>query len=92
MRLIYADGKNLTETDHVRKAPDKVFAVIGPFENHQDKRDLQELLFHAVRNWIMDKNRIVGAYDESQVRRVGKKKTEIRLADLGEMTDEDLEI
>ena len=53
VRLIFADGEYLSTLTHVRKSPKKVFAVIGPFEGHIDKQDLQEALEKACRkfNW-----------------------------------------
>jgi hypothetical protein len=51
MRLIYGDGKYLSGMDHVKQNPGKVFAVIGPFEGHTDKPDLQDALQILLRGF-----------------------------------------
>ena len=43
LRIIYGDGEHLNGVDSVRRNPGKVFAVIGPFDNHMDK-DKQVLM------------------------------------------------
>lgn len=51
VRVIYGDGKYLSGMDHVRKNPNKVFAVIGPFDSHTDKSDLQDMLETLLRGY-----------------------------------------
>lgn len=52
VRLIYGDGESLSDMDHVRRAPRKVFAVIGPFDGHTDKPELQEMILAALREYL----------------------------------------
>ena len=51
MRIIYADGERLNTVDSVLKNPRKVFAVIGPFDGHLDKTDLQDALLSLLRRY-----------------------------------------
>ena len=51
VRIIYGEGKYLSGTDHAKENPDKVFAVIGPFETHTDKSDLQDALMFVLRGY-----------------------------------------
>jgi hypothetical protein len=51
MRIIYTDGRNLCDVDSVRRDPDKVFAVIGPFESHLDAPGLQEAILRALQEF-----------------------------------------
>ena len=51
VRIVYADGSSLSKTEHVRKDPDHVFAVIGPFKNHQDCAELQAQLTMLLSAW-----------------------------------------
>jgi hypothetical protein len=44
VRLIFGDAEYLSGMDHVTKNPGKVFAVIGPFDAHTDKPELQDIL------------------------------------------------
>jgi hypothetical protein len=47
VRLIFSDDPNQFMAEY----PRKVFAVIGPFESHQDRLDLQEALRQAVMEY-----------------------------------------
>lgn len=49
MRIIYSDDPG--RVDSVRKNPGKVFAVVGPFEGHMDKADLQLALEDILRRY-----------------------------------------
>lgn len=49
VRVIYSDDPS--GVDSVTKNPGKVFAVIGPFDNHTDKGDLQDMLETLLRGY-----------------------------------------
>lgn len=51
VRMIFADGEHLSTVDSVQSNPGKVFAVIGPFEGHMDKADLQKMLQTLCRGY-----------------------------------------
>lgn len=46
-RVIYSDDPG--GVDSVTKNPGKIFAVIGPFDDHTDKQDLMNALELVVR-------------------------------------------
>lgn len=48
-RLIFSDDPG--GVDVVSKNPGKVFAVIGPFDDHADKGDLQDMLETILRGY-----------------------------------------
>lgn len=54
VRLIFGDGEHLSGMDHVTHNPGKVFAVIGPFDNHTDKADLQDMLETLLRGYNLE--------------------------------------
>lgn len=54
VRLIYGDGEYLAGMDHVKNNPGKVFAVIGPFDKHTDKSELQDALDLLARGWNVE--------------------------------------
>jgi hypothetical protein len=54
VRIIYGDGEHLSGMDHVRENPGKVFAVIGPFDGHTDKPELQDMLQTLLRGFNLD--------------------------------------
>ena len=49
VRMILSDDPG--GVDVVAKNPGKVFAVIGPFDEHTDKADLQDMLETICRGW-----------------------------------------
>jgi hypothetical protein len=49
VRIIYSTDPG--GVDSVTKSPGKVFAVIGPFDDHTDKGDLQDMLETVLRGW-----------------------------------------
>lgn len=49
VRIIYSDDPG--GVDVVTKNPGKVFAVIGPFDEHTDKADLQDMLQVVLRGY-----------------------------------------
>lgn len=51
VRLAYTDGDILHKADVVQSNPGKIFAVIGPFDNHTDKTKLQEALLLVCRGF-----------------------------------------
>lgn len=51
VRMIYGEGAYLSGLDVVRTAQDKIFAVIGPFDAHQDKIGLQRALEAVLRTY-----------------------------------------
>lgn len=51
VRIIFGDGWSLSRVDSVESNPDKVFAVIGPFDGHMDKQDLQDALQMLLRGF-----------------------------------------
>jgi hypothetical protein len=54
VRIIFGDGEHLSGMDHVTKNHGKVFAVIGPFDNHTDKADLQDMLEAVCRGFNVE--------------------------------------
>jgi hypothetical protein len=54
VRLVYGDGEYLSGMDHVKNNPGKVFAVIGPFDEHTDKTDLQDALLMLCRGFNIE--------------------------------------
>lgn len=54
VRLIYSDGEALSGVDSVTENPGKVFAVIGPFDNHTDKPELQDMLDIICRGFNLE--------------------------------------
>lgn len=54
VRVIYGDGEHLSGTDSVTKNPGKVFAVIGPFDGHADKPELQDALEMLLRGYNLE--------------------------------------
>lgn len=51
VRLIYSDNPSIA----VRDMPGKVFAVIGPFDCHSDKLELQKILETILRGYNVEK-------------------------------------
>lgn len=51
VRIIYSDGEALSGVDSVKKNPGKVFAAIGPFDDHMDKQELMDALEFVCRGW-----------------------------------------
>jgi hypothetical protein len=51
VRCIFGEGEHLNGVDSVTKNPGKVFAVIGPFDGHTDKPDLQDALEVLLRGY-----------------------------------------
>lgn len=51
VRVIYGDGAFLTKCDHVQENIAKVFAVIGPFDGHMDKMELQRAIEMVCRGY-----------------------------------------
>lgn len=51
VRLIYGDGEHLNRVSSVADNPGKVFAVIGPFDGHMDKMDLQRMIEALCRGY-----------------------------------------
>jgi len=49
VRLGFGDGEHLHRMSLVTENPNRVFAVIGPFEGHMDKMDLQNALTMLLR-------------------------------------------
>lgn len=49
VRIIYSDAPE--RAGSVSSNPGKVFALIGPFDGHLDKTDLQKALNMVVRGW-----------------------------------------
>jgi len=58
VRLLFGDGEYLSGMDHVVRNPGKVFAVIGPFEEHTDKQDLQDALEKVCREFNTRRARV----------------------------------
>lgn len=54
VRLVFGDGRYLSGMDHVSKNPRKIFAVIGPFEHHTDKPELQDVLEVLCRGYNVE--------------------------------------
>jgi len=54
VRLIFGDGEHLSGMDHIKQSPGKVFAVIGPFDGHTDKQDLQNTLETICRGYNLE--------------------------------------
>lgn len=54
VRMIFGDAEHLSGMDHVKNNPGKVFAVIGPFDEHTDKPDLQEMLETVLRGYNLE--------------------------------------
>lgn len=54
VRMIFGDGEYLSGCDSVRSNPGKVFAVIGPFDGHTDKQDLQDALTTLLRGYNLE--------------------------------------
>jgi hypothetical protein len=52
VRVIYSDDPG--GVDVVTKNPGKVFAVIGPFDEHTDKADLQDMLETLLRGYNLE--------------------------------------
>lgn len=55
VRLLFGDGEALSGMDHVKSNPGKVFAVIGPFDGHTDKPDLQDMLEAICRGYNLER-------------------------------------
>ena len=55
VRIIYSDAPGLA--DVVTENPGKVFAVIGPFDGHMDKEDLQLMLYTTLRGFNLEPTR-----------------------------------
>ena len=53
MRIIYTAGDDVGRVDSVTLDPDKIFAVIGPFESHMDAPELQEAIEAVCRQWLL---------------------------------------
>lgn len=51
-RLIFSDDPG--RVDVITKNPGKVFAVIGPFDDHTDKGDLQDMLETILRGYNLE--------------------------------------
>jgi hypothetical protein len=56
VRLIFGDGEYAAGMDHVKQNPGKVFAVIGPFDDHTDKPELQNALATFCRGWNLEES------------------------------------
>ena len=54
VRMIFSDDPG--GVDSVTKNPDKIFAVIGPFDSHSDKADLQDMLETVLRGYNLEVN------------------------------------
>lgn len=54
VRLGYTDGENLHRAGLVTDNPGKVFAVIGPFDGHMDKPELQKALDMLLRGFNIE--------------------------------------
>ena len=54
VRLIWSDGPG--GVDSVVKNPGKVFAVIGPFENHAQPPELMDALEYLVRGFNLEQS------------------------------------
>ena len=54
VRMIFGEGEHLSGMDHVKENPGKVFAVIGPFDKHTDKQDLQDVLKTVCRGYNVE--------------------------------------
>lgn len=54
VRLVFGDGEYLSGMAHVKANPNKVFAVIGPFDNHTDKPALQDMLEVVCRGYNLE--------------------------------------
>jgi hypothetical protein len=54
VRLLFGGGAYLSGMDHVKGNSDKVFAVIGPFEGHMDKQELQDALELVCRGFNLE--------------------------------------
>jgi len=52
VRMIFTDGP--ANNDLVRDNPGKVFCVIGPFENHGDKLELEKALQLVCRGFNLE--------------------------------------
>ncbi len=50
VRIIYTDGPGSAMPEH----KGKVFALIGPFEAHDDKMELQKMLLTLIRGWNIE--------------------------------------
>lgn len=55
IRVIYSDDPG--GVDSVRKNPGRLFAVIGPFDEHADQASLREALEMVVRGHNYDQDR-----------------------------------
>ena len=54
VRLVFGDGRYLSGMDHVKDNHNKVFAVIGPFDTHTSKAELQDALEIFCRGWNIE--------------------------------------
>lgn len=53
IRAVYTDAPEVAMTEH----RGKVFAVIGPFDSHTDKSDLQDALRMLLRGYNIEPDR-----------------------------------
>jgi hypothetical protein len=51
VRLLYCEGEHLNRASAVTDNPGKVFAIVGPFDGHLDKMDLQRMLEAVCRGF-----------------------------------------
>lgn len=51
VRLAYGDGESLSSCAPIEENPNKIFAVIGPFDGHTDKLELQNALRMLIRGF-----------------------------------------
>ena len=54
VRLQFGSGEFLDRMSIVTENPDKVFAVIGPFDNHGDKPSLEGALTMLLRGFNVE--------------------------------------
>lgn len=53
IRMVYTDAPEVAMTEH----KGKVFAVIGPFDSHMDKPELQDALRMLLRGYNIEPGR-----------------------------------
>ena len=50
VRIVFTDAPERAMPEH----RGRVFALIGPFENHQDKADVQKMILALLRGWNIE--------------------------------------
>lgn len=73
-RLVYADGEALHRCDVVEVNPNKVFDVVGPFDGHMDKMDLQRSLEFVLRGYNLHSESSKGRKIAGAVPRMPRKR------------------